>query len=70
MYYRSFDDSKNLIVRSLFVIFCVYISTKIITWFIRYLKRLHHINKIPGILPMLPFIGNAHQLKPGAGIKY
>jgi hypothetical protein len=42
---------------------------KIFKWILKYVKNVSIINKIPG-LQMLPFIGNAHNLKKKHGILF
>ena len=75
------------ILNTLYIAFIGYILVKFSLWFIKYLKLVLIVNKIPGPfsihyikqltyylfyklfkqIAMLPFIGNAHQLKPGSG---
>ena len=58
----------SYLVRLVFTCVLLLFVQRIVLWLSRYLKLLRVVNKIPGPYPMLPFIGNAHQLKPGSGI--
>ena len=51
----------------LYSLFLCPLLYKIYKWLSKYLYRLKTYNKIKG-LPIIPFIGNAHQLKKKHGI--
>ena len=56
------------LVYSIHFIFLTLVVLKVSKWFLIYIQNLYVINKIPG-LPILPFIGNGHNLKKKNGIK-
>ena len=57
-----------LAIRIVYSAALVYFLSKFLRWLINYIKLVRIINKIYSPVMMLPFIGNAHQLKPGAGL--
>ena len=57
----------NSILTLAYTAIFVYLGTKIIIWLFKYVSLAKSINKIKTPYTMLPFIGNAHQLKPGSG---
>jgi hypothetical protein len=52
----------SLILQAVYLIIFVYFGSKIAKWLLNYFRTMSVINKIKG-MPMLPFIGNAHQLQ-------
>ena len=61
------DISLVLVARIAYTAFLIFIITKILKWLVNYINLLKVVNKIYAPFTMLPFIGNAHQLKPGSG---
>ena len=53
----------------LYAILLAFVAFKVLKWLMAYTYRLSVINKMKG-LPIIPFIGNAHQFKRKYGKDY
>lgn len=56
----------NSFLKVVFLILTVNLMIKFSKWLLKYFSKLKSVNKIKG-LPMIPFIGNVHQLKKKNG---
>lgn len=52
----------NDFLKIIYLILIVNFMIKFFIWMLKYFSKLKNVNKIKG-LPMIPFIGNVHQLK-------
>nr|QVK45574.1 cytochrome P450 [Brachionus paranguensis] len=52
----------NVLLKTIYLLITVNLILKFFKWLINYFEKLITVNKIKG-LPMIPFIGNVHQLK-------
>lgn len=59
----------NFLIKTIYLILLANFVIKISKWLINYYSKLKTVNKIKG-LPMIPFIGNVHQLKSKYGKKF
>nr|UOU03280.1 cytochrome P450 4V23/24-2 [Brachionus rubens] len=54
--------SLGFIIKSLFYLICISLVFQVSRWLLNYVYLVRSVNKIKG-LPMLPIIGNIHQIK-------
>jgi hypothetical protein len=57
------EITLSVLLYSMYLLLLMRLVYKAMKWCIEYFNRLKVINKIPGMEHMVPFIGNAHQLK-------
>jgi hypothetical protein len=64
------DDSIGIetMIRIVYSLFLVYFITKIVMWLYGYIKQVIVLSKIYSPRTMIPLIGNALDMDPGAGI--
>ena len=57
----------SYLVKLLFTCTLMLFLPRIVKWLIHYIKTVRVVNKIHSPYSMVPFLGNAHQLKAGSG---
>lgn len=55
----------NQLFKVFYTLILLLLTLRLIKWLVKYVYLVYTVNKIPTAYTMLPFIGNAHQLKPG-----
>jgi hypothetical protein len=57
------EINVSMILQAIYFAIFAHFGAKLLRWLLNYVHQMSVINKMKG-MPMLPFIGNAHQLQP------